>query len=792
MEAPPVGGNQAIIINTVPITATGGSGNNADYIPLPGLSYTFPLGGGCFPKVWTLPLQIKRNNSYEPNEDFKVVISLQNPGSAELDVSEHTISILNDDSPPGNTLYSRNTGAWSEPNMWSTSSGGGVYVLNPDNRLGSSGPTFNMVIQPGHEITLDDDKGINTLLIEKDGIMNGKLKVGNSVDEYFLGIHGGTVMVNGIMGDEGNEDGPSLEIYSNECIIDGSGDIDLSRIRFLGDASAPSDHGIVIQSDLDLRGSGTVLYNAGDNTKFEATINALRSVFVPKGHISIDGEDGNNTNNAYGELTVDGTLNIQDGNLYLRTNNPASGPDDITVQIRSNGQVTVGGSVIGSDGLGGNAYTHLIMGGNSTLNLGGTGKPLTSIDNSRNRFNLDPSSTIEFSGLLAQTIPSIFTYAGLKVSGGGDKSLEANTFVLGMLSLESGKIVLGDFNFNLGSGSSIAGGNQGSYLKTNGNGVVSQQGGLGLTSTFPVGNSSYNPLHLANSGTVDVFFVRVVDEVRDAGLSGNPVTNKVVNRSWLLSEGTPGGSNLTLVLHWHANDELTGFDRSDCYIANYHQNAWIIGSIEQATPIGVNEYILTDINVTQLSPFVVASSNSVLPVELTGFRAYAEQDQAILEWETAQEIQNDHFLVERSTDLRHFQTIGQVDGQGNSNLPVKYRFVDTQPRPGINYYRLRQVDFDGSFKFSDVETVTFPGSESQIELWPVPAKETISLSLPATHYFGSLWVEIYNPVGQLLQSYPLPEGPQPQLDISTLPAGGYILRLRGEEEVVGHGRFLKN
>lgn len=100
--------------------------------------------------------------------------------------------------------------------------------------------------------------------------------------------------------------------------------------------------------------------------------------------------------------------------------------------------------------------------------------------------------------------------------------------------------------------------------------------------------------------------------------------------------------------------------------------------------------------VTSFSPFTLAAiTNTPLPVVLTVFDAWYADGTAQLEWNTASETDNDYFVVERANERGQFTAIGRVDGNGTTSQPHRYHFTDTDPYKGTNYYRLRQVDFNG-------------------------------------------------------------------------------------------------
>lgn len=105
-------------------------------------------------------------------------------------------------------------------------------------------------------------------------------------------------------------------------------------------------------------------------------------------------------------------------------------------------------------------------------------------------------------------------------------------------------------------------------------------------------------------------------------------------------------------------------------------------------------------------PFDVSCA-TVLPVQLVSFTAERDGNTSLLQWETASEENNDYFLVERINENGYFVPIGTVDGHGTTSAYNFYSLIDEAPLPGTNYYRLRQVDFNGQFAYSAIRTVDF-------------------------------------------------------------------------------------
>ena len=164
----------------------------------------------------------------------------------------------------------------------------------------------------------------------------------------------------------------------------------------------------------------------------------------------------------------------------------------------------------------------------------------------------------------------------------------------------------------------------------------------------------------------------------------------------------------------------------------------------------------------------ITLAGAPLPVELAAFRAEARGSVAHLTWTTASEKNNAGFEVESSTDGRTFGRLGWVPGRGNSTVAHTYQFDDgtlaTAPGPLV-YYRLRQLDTDGTATFSPVRTMAVPTERlTQLQLWPNPARSTVAVGGGAPDQP----VQLLDLAGRVLLSAVLPaQGPL----LLTLPAG---------------------
>lgn len=138
-----------------------------------------------------------------------------------------------------------------------------------------------------------------------------------------------------------------------------------------------------------------------------------------------------------------------------------------------------------------------------------------------------------------------------------------------------------------------------------------------------------------------------------------------------------------------------------------------------------------DDTVTFYTPYAIDSSIecAILPLTWLNFNAEAAGDRiSQLDWATADEINTSHFDVQRSNDQgRTFRTIGRVEADTEFRNVHAYKFTDRNAAPGKNYYRLRQIDFDGRFAYSALQSVTFTPSGFGVKVLPNPARESVTV-----------------------------------------------------------------
>jgi hypothetical protein len=158
-----------------------------------------------------------------------------------------------------------------------------------------------------------------------------------------------------------------------------------------------------------------------------------------------------------------------------------------------------------------------------------------------------------------------------------------------------------------------------------------------------------------------------------------------------------------------------------------------------------------------------------LPVELVFFSAHkTSNDDVQLTWQTASEENNNYFDVEHSINGTTFKKIGTVAGAGNSTTTLNYNFYDEQPAYGINYYRLKQTDYNGNFSYSGIQAVALK-NKSAVSIYHAAESNVVLISA-----YGNHSAKLYSSVGSLLFELSVNNSTE-TIDLSGLSTGLYYI-----------------
>ncbi len=158
--------------------------------------------------------------------------------------------------------------------------------------------------------------------------------------------------------------------------------------------------------------------------------------------------------------------------------------------------------------------------------------------------------------------------------------------------------------------------------------------------------------------------------------------------------------------------------------------------------------------------------DGTLPIDLLSFDGNANTQGNLLKWNTANEQNFNGFEIERAVSDQSFSKIGYLPGKGAGS----YQFLDKYAAEGINYYRLKQIDKDGSFTYSKTIAVDFSLNPGELLIYPIPAINEFNVAN------GKGTMNIINNSGQVLKTVTIAEDVNTSVDISNLTSGFYTLQ----------------
>lgn len=170
------------------------------------------------------------------------------------------------------------------------------------------------------------------------------------------------------------------------------------------------------------------------------------------------------------------------------------------------------------------------------------------------------------------------------------------------------------------------------------------------------------------------------------------------------------------------------------------------------------------------------SACDALPIELAAFDLKTSDETVILSWITESETNNKGFDIQRFSGLNMvWKTIAFVSGAGSSHASEEYNYEDAAAPPGVNYYRLKQVDYDQTVSFSSVITAKLE-EENKYTMYPTLARYEVLIKMNGKHdHNRSRQYQVFDLMGQLMHEGPFAEGVT--LDVSAYSAGSYFVNI---------------
>lgn len=502
-----------------------------------------------------------------------------------------------------------------------------------------------------------------------------------------------------------------------------------------------------------------------------AYVNNLSIVNTGTGYVS------NGLTSTARVLNVLGDLSILGGKYYITGN----GSNTAIQTLNVSGNVSVSGGTLDL-----NAGTNT---GSGILNIQGN---LNYTSGSISRSNQSSGKGIlSFNGVSQQTISCIAFVGIVDVTTNNSNGvlLSSDLTISGVMTLTAGTISIGNNTLTLSG--SLSGGSSGSYVRTNGSGsfVVNSISTTGRL--FPIGNTTYNPITIANGSGYN-WSARVEDAVNNVQAPFD--FTKAVLRTWHIAPSTnPPTSGADITFQYDDGDATqlgTNYSKTE-NLQLWHYGSFWTSAGTAMTPTGTANGVrtVTQTGLTRFSPYALTNVTGPLPASLLDFSGYKDGFKNQLRWVTATETNNRGFQIERSSDGQNYQSIGFVNSLaigGNSQTLLKYSFADANPAGIKQYYRLKQTDIDGRNTLSNILLIQNekPKSLEIASAFPNPSNGQLTLLLSAPDN-QQISIRLFDMAGRLLETRSvnvLAGNNSIAFDLSKQPKGQYLIQA-GEKTI---------
>jgi Secretion system C-terminal sorting domain len=512
-----------------------------------------------------------------------------------------------------------------------------------------------------------------------------------------------------------------------------------------------------------------------------ADVTVVSGTAVTQGGIAMFGASG---------ATPMGNVFTNSGFINFNTETGGTSPKPLIIAstspknvINNSGTITVGNknATLATAIRLGSSSTALNNTGTITLGAGSingvTGQTIPVFNNNTNgilNFNAAASnSTVSFlnTGGTFNVATSQFI-ANLTVNGGTVTVTDGATASIYYLTLTSGHIPLGTGNVTISNGGNITGGSLASHIITNGTGKLTHQVTSAAAVLFPIGQSasSYDPVTIKPAATL-IFGARVGLSTTATPASSDAL---IVNREWNIT-GTAGTTDLAFSSSALNKDGSSTRPSGSVGVIGHHNGTTWDADI--AAVYNSNTWTVTGYT-GSFSPFIVALPGAVLSTELLNMTAKAVNNTNLVSWETASETNNKGFDVERKSANGTWASLGFVKGSGKAST---YTFEDNAPL-SISYYRLRQIDFDGTETFSKVVSVS-QNTKGRISITPNPTSDKVNININQNDVSDQTATLVLSDMtGRQVLTKTTTAGAF-QLDLSHLAKGMYVMTVQANNAI---------
>lgn len=673
----------------------------------------------------------------------------------------------------GNSITAISSGNWENASTWSTGTVPGeddtVIIDGKTVTFGTNSTTTTIARL---ELTNANDQNKSQLII----INGGKIKVTGDLDataenenqDVYIKIQDeGNLVVLGhvtferVTGNYKNEklqlhilNNGQMDVTGNfvfnyntsgndednpEVLLENSGNLFIGGHTFLR-CNGGKDLFFTNTGNSNITITGDLYMDMTNGINFWAGSQSSNANFHVKGNLHLTNSGGLGYF-AFGAGIESGATNV-DGNAFLNSTKSGSnvilGSNGSTASLEIKGDISM--SAVGDEDV------RVYLQNQGTLKLGGSFLRPTNYGT----LEMCDECIIEFNGSSPQSIPQT------NLSGSGNDSLYITNLVFNNTS-SSPLTLSGDFRvqdtlyFTVGNivssesamliledNAVISGASKDAYIE----GPIKKLGrSNNAPFTFPVGdNKTYAPITVSAISDRDAEIT--AQYFSEPPPFGNDVSNFKGGIKSISSQGywslirNEEADGLDITLHWTDADAQGIYDISSLVVAGLKGNKWgNYGQEKSESTGGTGSGISGSITSALSEPppfgieslaFGTTSTNNKLPVELAKFTAIPKDRSIDLKWQTLSEIDFSHFVIERSADGSNFERLTSMMSVGSTNASTNYSYNDPSPFNGWNYYRLKMVDLDGSYEYSNIEVVKLD-HEAKLEIYPNPIKEVIQI-----------------------------------------------------------------
>lgn len=271
--------------------------------------------------------------------------------------------------------------------------------------------------------------------------------------------------------------------------------------------------------------------------------------------------------------------------------------------------------------------------------------------------------------------------------------------------------------------------------------------------------------------------------VSHTAVPGNP--NASINRKYVFNNPVNFHGNVGIIYN---PTELNGNTESMLELANsWSDESGFVTMSGSAHDLGLH-FVSKDVADLDIRLLTLVNAQSALPVTLVAFDAEKEGRSVRLSWKTSLETNSDFFEIQRSRDAKNWKGLDRVQAAGESSQQATYGYTDAEPMAGTGYYRLKMVDRDGTFAFSQIRKVACDGAD--LVVFPNPAGDRLEMDVK--DWSKVTKVSVLNAAGGVVKETAGARGAKEKHILLTgFQPGSYILQIEYRDGSSERTHFVK-